>query len=81
MCFGCRYKADGAPVRPSSLSRNSEGNHLGSSTDSSGYGTDDRSSSRVRGLPKANSFGGITHVNQKQGGTHKSYSMNKAGIA
>ncbi|XP_063424016.1 cAMP-regulated phosphoprotein 21-like isoform X2 [Mytilus trossulus] len=72
------YKADGAPVRPSSLSRNAEGNHLGSSTDSSGYGTDDRSSSRVRGLPKANSFGGITHVNQKQGGIHKGYSMNKA---
>ena len=71
------YKPDGAPIRPSSLSKNSEGNHLGSSTDSSGYGTDERTSSKVRGIPKANSFGGMTHVSQKQG-PYKSYSMNKA---
>ena len=71
------YKPDGAPIQPSSLSKNSEGNHLGSSTDSSRYGTDGRTSSKVRGILKANSFGGMTHVSQKQG-PYKSYSMNKA---
>lgn len=67
------------PVRPNSLSKNSDGNHLGSSTDSSGYGTDERTSSKVRGIPKANSFGGTTQINHKSG-PYKSYSMNKAGI-
>lgn len=72
------YKPDGIPIRPCSLSKNSDGSHLGSSTDSSGYGTDDRSSSKVRGVPKANSFGGMTNVLQKQQLPYKSYSMNKA---
>ncbi|KAK3105677.1 hypothetical protein FSP39_003107 [Pinctada imbricata] len=46
------------PQRPSSLSKNSDGPPW-SSTDSSGYGTD--CSSKSRGIPKANSFGGIPH--------------------
>ena len=61
-------------LRPSSLSKNSEGNHLGNSR----YGTDESTSSKVRGIPRPNSFGGMTHVSQNQG-PYTSYSMNKAG--
>lgn len=46
------------PIRPSSISRGSEG-HPWSSTDSSGYGTD--CSTKSKGIPKANSFGGVPH--------------------
>ena len=49
------------PQRPSSFSKNSDGQPW-SSTDSSGYGTD--CSSKSRGIPKANSFGGVPHNHQ-----------------
>ncbi|XP_061177951.1 cAMP-regulated phosphoprotein 21-like isoform X1 [Saccostrea echinata] len=62
------------PVRPSSISRSSEG-HPWSSTDSSGYGTD--CSSRSKGIPKANSFGGLPH-SQHIKTSNKSQSLCKA---
>nr|XP_022345918.1 R3H domain-containing protein 1-like [Crassostrea virginica] len=63
------------PIRPSSISRGSEG-HPWSSTDSSGYGTD-CSSSKSKGIPKANSFGGVPH-SQHIKTANKSQSLCKA---
>lgn len=63
------------PIRPSSISRGSEG-HPWSSTDSSGYGTD--CSTKSKGIPKANSFGGVPH-SQHIKTASKSQSLCKAG--
>ncbi|XP_048780900.2 cAMP-regulated phosphoprotein 21-like isoform X3 [Ostrea edulis] len=64
------------PIRPSSISKSSEG-HPWSSTDSSGYGTD--CSSKSKGIPKANSFGGMSQAHSQHIKTaNKSQSLCKA---
>ncbi|XP_060078102.1 cAMP-regulated phosphoprotein 21-like [Ylistrum balloti] len=65
------------PNRPSSLSKSNNDGQPWSSTDSSGYGTDS-SVSRSRGVPKANSFGGlgtVSYNNQALKFPHKSLSL------
>ncbi|OWF43005.1 cAMP-regulated phosphoprotein 21-like [Mizuhopecten yessoensis] len=65
------------PNRPSSLSKSNHEGQPWSSTDSSGYGTDS-SVSRARGIPKANSFGGmgsVSYNNQALKFPHKSLSL------